>query len=90
MLAHGTVALDGLSNALEDRGHDLSSDLGTARAMRSRRRSAYSAGNVHTSDTIGVNARARTGSPVPIGAEPFRQGREHGHRHFWSLLQYGV
>jgi hypothetical protein len=32
----------------------------------------------------------RTGSPVPIGAEPFRQGREHGHGHFGPLLQYGV
>jgi hypothetical protein len=31
--------------------------------------------NVHTSVATGVNARARTGSPVPIGAEPFRQGR---------------
>ena len=33
---------------------------------------------------------ARTGSPVPIGAEPFRHGREHGHGRFWPLLQYGV
>jgi hypothetical protein len=46
--------------------------------------------NVHTSVATGVNARARTGSPVPIGAEPFRQGREHGHGRFWPLLQYGV
>jgi hypothetical protein len=38
----------------------------------------------------GVNACARTGSPVPIGGEPFRQGREHGHGRFWPLLQYGV
>ena len=30
LLAHGTVVLDGgMSNALEDRGHDLSSDLGS-------------------------------------------------------------
>jgi len=28
--------------------------------------------NVHTSIATGVNGRARTGSPVPIGAEPFR------------------
>jgi homocysteine S-methyltransferase len=35
LLAHGTVVLDGgLSNALEDRGHDLSSDLWTARLLR--------------------------------------------------------
>jgi len=34
LLAHGTVVLDGgLSNALEDRGHDLSSDLWTARLL---------------------------------------------------------
>jgi hypothetical protein len=46
--------------------------------------------NVHTPVATGVNARARTGSPVPIGAEPFRQGREHGHGRFWPLLQYGV
>ena len=45
--------------------------------------------NVYTSRT-GVNACARTGSPVPIGGEPFRQGREHGHGRFWPLLQYGV
>ena len=37
-----------------------------------------------------VNARACTGSSVPIGAEPFRQGREHGHGRFWPLIQYGV
>jgi hypothetical protein len=30
------------------------------------------------------------GSPVPVGTEPFRQGREHGHGRFWPLLQYGV
>jgi hypothetical protein len=29
-------------------------------------------------------------SPVPIGGEPFRQGREHGHSRFWPLLQDGV
>jgi hypothetical protein len=46
--------------------------------------------NVHTSVATGVSARARTGSPVPIGGEPFRQGREHGHSRFWPLLQYGV
>ena len=46
--------------------------------------------NVHTSVATGVSARARTESPVPIGGEPFRQGREHGHSHFWPLLQYGV
>ena len=46
--------------------------------------------NVHASVATGVNARAGTGSPVPIGAEPFRQGREHGHGRFWPLLQYGV
>jgi hypothetical protein len=46
--------------------------------------------NVHTSVATGVNARARTGSPVPIGAEPFRQGCEHGHGRFWPLLKYGV
>jgi hypothetical protein len=46
--------------------------------------------NVHTSVATGVNPGARTGSPVPIGAEPFRQGREHGHGRFWPLLQYGV
>jgi homocysteine S-methyltransferase len=35
LLADGTVVLDGgLSNALEDRGHDLSSDLWTARLLR--------------------------------------------------------
>ena len=35
LLAHGTVVLDGgLSNALEDRWHDLSSDLWTARLLR--------------------------------------------------------
>ena len=35
LFAHGTVVLDGgLSNALEDRGHDLSSDLWTARLLR--------------------------------------------------------
>ncbi len=35
LLAHGTVVLDGgLSNALEDRGHDLSSELWTARLLR--------------------------------------------------------
>jgi homocysteine S-methyltransferase len=35
LLARGTVVLDGgLSNALEDRGHDLSSDLWTARLLR--------------------------------------------------------
>ena len=35
LLDHGTVVLDGgLSNALEDRGHDLSSDLWTARLLR--------------------------------------------------------
>jgi homocysteine S-methyltransferase len=35
LLAHGTVVLDGgLSNALEARGHDLSSDLWTARLLR--------------------------------------------------------
>ncbi len=34
LLAHGTVVLGGLSNALEDRGHDLSSDLWTARLLR--------------------------------------------------------
>jgi hypothetical protein len=28
--------------------------------------------NVHTSIAAGVNGRACTGSPVPIGAEPFR------------------
>jgi hypothetical protein len=44
----------------------------------------------HTSVATRVNARARTGSPVPIGAKPFRQGREHGHGNFWPLLQYGV
>jgi homocysteine S-methyltransferase len=34
LLAHGAVVLDGgLSNALEDRGHDLSSDLWTARLL---------------------------------------------------------
>jgi hypothetical protein len=44
----------------------------------------------HTPVATGVNGRARTGSPVPIGAEPFRQGREHGHGRFWPLLQYGV
>jgi homocysteine S-methyltransferase len=34
LFAHGTVVLDGgLSNALEDRGHDLSSDLWTARLL---------------------------------------------------------
>ena len=34
LLAHGTVVLDGgMSNALEDRGHDLSSDLWTARLL---------------------------------------------------------
>jgi hypothetical protein len=46
--------------------------------------------NVHTSVATGVNACARTGSPVPIGGEPFRQRREHGHGRFWPLLQYGV
>jgi hypothetical protein len=46
--------------------------------------------NVHTSVATGVSARARTGSPVPIGGEPFRQGGEHGHSRFWPLLQYGV
>lgn len=46
--------------------------------------------NVRTSVATGVNARARRESPVPIGAEPFRQGREHGHGRFWPLLQYGV
>ena len=46
--------------------------------------------NVHTSVATGVNARGHTGSPVPIGAEPFRQGREHGHGRFWPLLQNGV
>jgi len=46
--------------------------------------------NVHTSVTTGVNARARTGSLVPIGAEPFRQGCEHGHGRFWPLLKYRV
>ena len=45
---------------------------------------------VYTSVPTGVDARARPGSPVPIGAEPFRQGREHGHGRFWPLLQYGV
>jgi hypothetical protein len=44
--------------------------------------------NVHTSVATGVNVR--TGSPVPIGTEPFRQDREHGHGRFWPLLQYGV
>ena len=35
LLTHGIVVLDGgLSNALEDRGHDLSSDLWTARLLR--------------------------------------------------------
>jgi hypothetical protein len=35
LLAHATVVLDGgLSNALEDRGYDLSSDLWTARLLR--------------------------------------------------------
>ena len=35
LLAHGTVVLDGgLSNALEDGGHDLSSNLWTARLLR--------------------------------------------------------
>ena len=35
LLARGTVVLDGgLSNALEDRGHDLSSALWTARLLR--------------------------------------------------------
>ena len=35
LLAHGIVVLDGgLSNALEDRGHDLSSDLWTAQLLR--------------------------------------------------------
>jgi homocysteine S-methyltransferase len=35
LLAHGTVVLDGgLSNALQDRGHDLSSALWTARLLR--------------------------------------------------------
>jgi hypothetical protein len=35
LLAHGTVVLDGgLSNALEGRWHDLSSDLWTARLLR--------------------------------------------------------
>ncbi|MFZ1118370.1 MAG: hypothetical protein WAN44_21355 [Propionibacteriaceae bacterium] len=46
--------------------------------------------NVYTSVATGVNARARPGSPVPIGAEPFRQSREHGHGRFWPLLEYGV
>jgi hypothetical protein len=46
--------------------------------------------NVHTSVATGVNARARTGSPVPIGAEPFRQGRKHGHGRFRPLLKYRV
>jgi hypothetical protein len=46
--------------------------------------------NVHTSVATGVSARARTGSPVPIGGESFRQGGEHGHSRFWPLLQYGV
>jgi hypothetical protein len=46
--------------------------------------------NLHASVATGVNARARTGSRVPIGGEPFRQGREHGHGRFWPLLQYGV
>jgi hypothetical protein len=35
LLAHGTVVLDGgLSNVPEDRGHDLSSNLWTARLLR--------------------------------------------------------
>jgi homocysteine S-methyltransferase len=35
LLAHGTVVLDGgLSNALEDRGHDVSTALWTARLLR--------------------------------------------------------
>jgi homocysteine S-methyltransferase len=35
LLAHGTVVLDGgLSNALEGRWHDWSSDLWTARLLR--------------------------------------------------------
>ena len=46
--------------------------------------------NVHTSVATGVNTRAYTGSPLPIGTEPFRQGREHGHGRFWPLLKYGV
>ena len=46
--------------------------------------------NVYTSVATGVNARARPGSPVPIGGQPFRQGGEHGHGRFWPLLQYGV
>jgi hypothetical protein len=46
--------------------------------------------NVHTWLATGVNARARTASPVPIGAEPFGQGREHRHGRFWPLLQYCV
>jgi hypothetical protein len=29
-------------------------------------------------------------SPVLIGGEAFRQGREHGHSRFWPLLQDGV
>jgi hypothetical protein len=44
--------------------------------------------NVYTSSP--ASTPAPTGSPVPIGAEPFRQGREHGHGRFWPLLQYGV
>jgi hypothetical protein len=46
--------------------------------------------NIHRSVATGVNARARTGSLVPVGAEPFRQSREHGHSRFWPLFQYGV
>ena len=70
-------------------GHGRSGNFGWPAAIYLLERDP--GGNAGDRDRINrVNARARTGSPLPIGTEPFRQGREHGHGRFWPLLQYGV
>ena len=52
--------------------------------------SASKRGRVKVHTYVATGDNARTGSPVPVGAEPFRQGREHGHGRFRPLLEYGV
>src|ERR687889_654847 len=77
LFARGTVVLDGgLSNALEDRGHDLSSALWTARLLRDDPgevvavHRAYFAAGAH-----GWHATRPRRTPMSPSSWPPRSGR---------------
>jgi homocysteine S-methyltransferase len=73
LLARGTVVLDGgLSNALEDRGHDLSSALWTARLLHDDPgeivavHRAYFAAGARVATTASYQANGHGPSPVRL------------------------